>query len=245
MIPDLRPTPGRIALWGAYGLLILAYPFLADAAIESYGPRAAALSFAVLGIAGYALVRRQFGAVLGLGAAPSFALAGFAVAAAIANDERFLRLIPALINLILALLFAASLREPISIIERMARLIEPHAPEFIRPYCRKVTIAWCGLFLINVGVISWLAFVGPSSAWEEYTGWMMYAAIGAFSVVEFLIRKSWFRYYFYNGPFDRVWSTLLPAENTPQGRRSAEHIRRTRERLARAEVGAQNPPEGA
>jgi uncharacterized membrane protein len=242
MNPDLRPTPGRIALWGTYGLLILAYPFLADAAIESYGVRAAAVSFAVLGITGYTLARRQLGRALGLGTAPSFAIAAFAVIAAVADDERFLRLIPALVNVVLLLVFAASLREPVSIIERVARLVEPHAPEFIRSYCRKVTVAWCALFLVNVAVITWLAFAGPTSAWEAYTGWMMYAAIAVCSVVEFLIRKSWFRYYFYNGPFDRLWSTLLPAENTPQGRRSAEYIRRTRERLARAEVELGNPP---
>ena len=51
----------------------------------------------------------------------------------------------------------------------------------------------------------------------------------ALSVVEFLFRKSWFRYYFRGGPFDRLWSRLFPAERTAQGRRSIEAIRRYRE----------------
>jgi hypothetical protein len=48
------------------------------------------------------------------------------------------------------------------------------------------------------------------------------------SGVEFLVRKTWFRYYFRGGPFDRLWARLFPAERTARGRRSAEAIRRYR-----------------
>jgi len=44
------------------------------------------------------------------------------------------------------------------------------------------------------------------------------------SGVEFLVRKTWFRYYFHGGWFDRVWAKLFPAEATPEGRRSMQHI---------------------
>jgi hypothetical protein len=50
------------------------------------------------------------------------------------------------------------------------------------------------------------------------------------SAVEFLVRKSWFRYYG-NGPVDRLLAALLPPENTWQGRRSKEYVTRMRREL--------------
>ena len=52
------------------------------------------------------------------------------------------------------------------------------------------------------------------------------------SALEFFVRKTWFRYYFHGGAFDRFWAKLFPAENTEQGRRSAAYIQRYREKAA-------------
>jgi hypothetical protein len=46
--------------------------------------------------------------------------------------------------------------------------------------------------------------------------------------IEFLIRKTWFRYYYFGGPFDRFWSSFFPPEETERGRASLEYIRRFR-----------------
>ena len=78
-------------------------------------------------------------------------------------------------------------------------------------------------------LIAALALSGAEGAWGAWTGWGLYALMLALSAVEFLFRKSWFRYYFRGGPFDRLWSRLFPAERTAQGRRSLEAIRRYRE----------------
>jgi len=55
--------------------------------------------------------------------------------------------------------------------------------------------------------------------------------MGAISAAEFLVRKTYFRNYYYRGPFERVWEKLFPAEATPMGRRSAAYIRMVREKL--------------
>ena len=52
--------------------------------------------------------------------------------------------------------------------------------------------------------------------------------MGAVTGVEFLFRKTWFRYYARSGPVERLWSILFPAERTERGRRSMEYIRRMR-----------------
>jgi hypothetical protein len=77
-----------------------------------------------------------------------------------------------------------------------------------------------------------LAVAGTPEAWRAFTGWGIYAVMTAITCVEFFVRKTWFRYYFHGGPFDRFWSKLFPAENTERGRRSAESIRRFREQAA-------------
>ena len=56
---------------------------------------------------------------------------------------------------------------------------------------------------------------------------------------EFLVRKTWFRYYFHGGPFERFWSRLFPAEATPRGRESLEFIRRYHAELEAERLGGE------
>ncbi len=51
--------------------------------------------------------------------------------------------------------------------------------------------------------------------------------MAAVSAVEYVVRKSWFRYYA-GGLLDRLWAAWLPAENTARGRRSLAYIREAR-----------------
>jgi hypothetical protein len=59
----------------------------------------------------------------------------------------------------------------------------------------------------------------------------MFAVMGALCGADFLVRKWWFRYYYHNNFFDRVWSRLFPAEDTEMGRRSMAFIRAKRKEL--------------
>ena len=52
----------------------------------------------------------------------------------------------------------------------------------------------------------------------------------AASLVDWVVRKWWFRY-FGPGPLDQLLKHVLPPENTEAGRRSLEYIRRTRAQL--------------
>ena len=81
-------------------------------------------------------------------------------------------------------------------------------------------------------MIAGLALSGRAAPWQAVTGWGIYALMLAISALEFFVRKTWFRYYFHGGLFDRFWARLFPAENTEQGRRSAAYIERYREQAA-------------
>ena len=211
-------------------LFVFAYPFLFDWLVARFGLRSAAL--ALVGCAAlFAAARPRMGLPFRWLTLPNVAVAATVVLTLLLEDRRYLLLIPALIYLMLFQLFWNSLGRPLSIIEQVARTLVPHAPDFIGPYCRKSTLAWCAFFLGNAAVIAWLALSGRVAAWQAYTRWQMFAVIGALGIADFLVRKWWFRYYYHNNLFDRFWSRMFPAENTEMGRRSMEFIRAKREEL--------------
>jgi uncharacterized membrane protein len=209
------------------GLVLVGFPPLVEAARERLGIRGVAAALLAAGVPlALALRGRRGPAPLGAGALlPPLVLA----LAALTGTEVFLRLVPAAVCAAVALAFAASLGAPQSLIELAIRALVPAAPDFVAGYCRGLTLFWAVFFAASSLLGAWLAIVGPLEGWRAWTGWGNLAAMLAVSGPEFLIRKTWFRYYFHGGPFDRLWSRLFPAENTERGRRSLEAIRRWRE----------------
>ena len=140
------------------------------------------------------------------------------------GDPRWLRAAPAAVYLGLAGCFAASLREPGSLLESVARALVPEAPDFIRGYCRGLTALWAIGFAASAAAIATLAYASSPGAWLAFVARDLWLAMRAFAALEFLFRKTWFRYYFRGGPFDRLWSRLFPAQRTARGRRSQRAI---------------------
>jgi uncharacterized membrane protein len=212
------------ALAAILASLVIAYPYLLTGALPRFG--VSRISVALLLIAALSIVIRSRipAAPLQWSAAPSVGIPALLAAAAFSGDALYLQLVPSVVYLTLASWFYASLRSGDSIIERVARFMVPEAPDFIRPYCRKVTGLWAIFFTASSLVIACLAISGTQLAWAFFAGKLVYALMIAASLVEFLVRKTWFRYYFHGGWFDRVWQRLFPPENTPEGRRSMQHI---------------------
>lgn len=227
---EFRPTPFQVGLGTALAILIFAYPFFFDWLVTVVGVRHASLALLAYGVF-FAFARRLMGIPVRMLSLPHVGALVIVAVTVSTGDVRCLLLVPALIYLMLCKLFWDSLSAPVTIIERVARFIVPFAPDFIRPYCRKSTIAWSVFFAANAAVIAWLALSGRTDAWRSYTGWQMFAVIGVICAVDFLIRKWWFRYYFHNNWFDRLWSRYFPAEATELGRQSSEYIRRKRQEL--------------
>jgi uncharacterized membrane protein len=153
---------------------------------------------------------------------------GLLALAWLSGDRVWLRLLPALAYLALAQALLRSLRGPGSLFETLVRRWLPAAPEFIGPYCRALTALWAGVFAACAAVVAGTALFASPGTWLAWTAWRLFAGMAALALAEFLVRKTWFRYYFRGGPFDRLWSRLFPAEATARGRRSLEAIRRYR-----------------
>lgn len=220
-----------LAFGVAIGIALLAYPYLLGGLLARFGVRASCAILLAISLVSIALGARARAAV-GARAWPALAIAAALLAGLLSGRPGALLLIPAIVYLGVAEVFARSLAREDSILERGVRFLLPVAPDFIRAYCRGVTWLWTGLLAASGVAIAGLALAGSLAAWQAVTGWGIYALMLVVSAIEFFVRKTWFRYYFHGGPFDRFWSRLFPAENTEQGRRSAEYIRRFREQAA-------------
>ena len=225
----MRPPPALVILTGA-GLLIAAlYPLLVERVLESRGPRPVALVLLGVGLVSlWAWQRVSHDARLPLGL--HAALLSLPALAALTGNELFLRLVPAAIQALIALFFARSLRDGSSILEQTAKRIHPYAPDFIGPYCRKATAVFAAIFALQGAVLAALALSPPAAGWGLHSGALAWGPVLAASVVEWAIRKTWFRYYT-DGPIDRRLRVWLPPEKTAVGRRSLEYVRRMRREL--------------
>ncbi len=181
--------------WLTIGLS-LAYPLLVLAGLKWLAPRILGL-LVLLFVVGRVVFSRQGGAfrrpvlvvpvlvllVLWIGITSAF------------NDARGLFLMPVLINAVLLVTFAQSLFRPPSVVETLARLRVADLSPAEVSYCRAVTRVWCVFFLLNGGVIVWLACAASAEQWALYTGFVSYALIGALFGAEFVYRHYRFRRY--------------------------------------------------
>jgi uncharacterized membrane protein len=198
--------------------------------------RGAALAFLALAAASVLRAPRGAGAELAPGGWARAGLAGLLLGAALADARVFLWMIPAWIQLVLAAIFARTLRRPPSLIERAGRFLQPYLPEFVASYCRVVTALWAAIFLSNAIAIVALALLAPLPRWQAYTGYGMYAGMALLAGVEYFVRKVWFRHYGDNW-VDRLWARVLPQDGSARGRRTRDYVQRIRRELSREKTG--------
>jgi uncharacterized membrane protein len=246
--PLARPSAGRVRNWllvaglaAAVGVAVIAYPFAIEELLTRFGARAVAAALLALTLTSLLLPGRGVARMRATGTTPALGFPVLLALAAITRERIYLLLIPSLVYLTLASVFYSSLRGPDSLIEKGARSIAPYIPDFTRPYCRKLTAVWAAFFLASAILIAALAWAELPGWWRAYSGGLIYALMGAIAAVEFLVRKTYFRYYYHGGLFDRVWSRWFPAENTAQGRASLESIRSFREQLATRDAALRAP----
>lgn len=174
--------------------LVIAYPFAVYLGLTRFGAREVGLVLLLLLLprlvaSAREAAREHLGAVLRV----PLTIAGLVGLGAALDDGRFFLALPALVNVVLLANFAASLRGPISLVERMARLQEPELPPGGPEYCRKVTKVWCGFFVVNGAIAAGLALWGEVTVWALYTGLVAYLLMGLLFTAEFVVRKRTFR----------------------------------------------------
>ncbi|MEN3976587.1 hypothetical protein [Emcibacter sp. SYSU 3D8] len=99
------------------------------------------------------------------------------------------RLYPVFMNAALAGAFVYSLVMPPSIIESLARIVEPTLPEEGIRYTRNVTAIWMGFFLLNGAIALWTALASTWTVWSIYNGFISYLLAGLLMCGEMLVRR--------------------------------------------------------
>ena len=95
---------------------------------------------------------------------------------------------PVAVNLIMLAVFASSLKGEQSIVERLARLQDPHlSPRGVR-YTRNVTKAWCVFFVLNGAIAATTALIGDLKLWTWWNGLLSYGTMGLMFGGEYLLR---------------------------------------------------------
>ncbi len=171
--------------WALVVALTVAYPLLVFASLGHVEPRYLALLLLVLG-----LLRLTVG---GSGAvqarwtvAAALLLAGMT---ALLNRSLPLKLYPVLVNVAMLTVFALSLLRGPTIVERLARLTDPHLPPEAIRYTRRVTQIWCGFFLMNGLIALATALWASERVWALYSGLIAYGLMGLLMGGEWLVRR--------------------------------------------------------
>ncbi|WP_301235107.1 hypothetical protein [Pandoraea cepalis] len=181
-------TPQARFRWPS-ALAALAYPVLILAGISLVPPRyLALLLLAGLGLR-YQRNLRAHRLLMPVEWAVAAGLAALAFATALSNSELLLRCYPVAVNLGMGLTFAMSLRAPMSMVERIARLHQPDLPVDATPYLRNVTRVWIVFFIFNGAVALATALWASREIWSLYNGGIAYVLIGLLFAAEWWWRR--------------------------------------------------------
>jgi len=201
-------------------ILAVAYPVAVFYALTHYSPRMVGLLGLAILIPLFALRfhdadRAHLWAVLRV----PLVVLSLLLLGVLFDDQRFVLAMPVMISLALLGTFGASLRAPMTLVERFARMQEDHLDDAQVAHCRQTTVAWCVFFVVNAAVAAALALLEMTGWWALYTGGIAYGLMGLMFVAEYIIRQYRFRRYG-RGPHDRLLALIFPApeptETTPQ-----------------------------
>ncbi|TKF22695.1 DNA gyrase subunit B [Vibrio genomosp. F6] len=104
------------------------------------------------------------------------------------KQHGWLTFYPVVVSLCMLTVFASSLKQPQTIIERLARLQEPDLPQSGIIYTRTVTKVWCVFFIINATIAFYTCFQ-PLEIWTLYNGLISYILAGCLFASEWIIRQ--------------------------------------------------------
>ncbi|MFA0567748.1 MAG: septation protein IspZ [Vibrio gallaecicus] len=104
------------------------------------------------------------------------------------KQHGWLTFYPVIVNACMLVVFALSLWQPQTIIERLARLQEPDLPQSGIDYTRNVTKIWCLFFVVNGSIALYTCFQ-PLEVWTLYNGLISYLLAGSLFAIEFFIRQ--------------------------------------------------------
>jgi uncharacterized membrane protein len=108
---------------------------------------------------------------------------------AFSNSDVILRFYPVCMNVMMLMLFALTLVNPPTIVERIARVRNPDLPASAVRYTRKVTWVWCGFFVLNGSVALYTSLATSIETWTLYNGMVAYMFMATLFAGEYCVRR--------------------------------------------------------
>lgn len=177
-------------------IVLAAYPVFVYFGLDHFDVRTVALI--IVGVALLRLGLGQRAAAQGAGgvAMPKVAalvLTGALLAAGawviVSRSADLLLYYPVMVNGVFFFLFFQSLLFPPTVVERIARLQTPDLPAEGVRYTRKVTIVWCGFFVVNGSMALATALSANLEFWAVYNSAVSYGLMGLLFAGEYLVRR--------------------------------------------------------
>lgn len=170
------------------GACLLLYPFAVYLGLNYVSPVWLALGLLVLLLSRLVILRGVLNKMPWL--LPATAFGGLAIATSLFTDSDIgFKLYPLMVNVAMLAVFSYSYFKPPTVIETFARLQDPNLPDHALSYIRKVTLVWCGFFIINASISLYTALYCTFKVWTLYNGFIAYILIGSLAGIEFIVRK--------------------------------------------------------
>jgi uncharacterized membrane protein len=168
-----------------FAVLVALYPLIIYFGLKILPASFFGLLLAVLLVFRFGIIRPQERST----ALPLIAiLLAYAVAAALSGSVTMLLYYPVLVNVILFVVFAGSLRSEEPLLLRVVRArgipISARGPG----YLRHLTAIWTGFFVINGLIAAWTT-TASMEVWTIYNGMISYLLIGALILGELAFRR--------------------------------------------------------
>ena len=120
---------------------------------------------------------------------PLILLMLYSLTIAISDSEVLLRFYPVIMNLTMLFMFAKTLWQPPTMIERLATMRGMEvSPEGRGRYVQRLTLLWCIFLAVNASIATYTALFSSLKTWAIYNGFLAYALIGILLVGEMLFR---------------------------------------------------------
>jgi uncharacterized membrane protein len=168
----------------------IAYPAMVYFGIQHISPAFFALVIFALAIAKFVSTRKQTGKEQWL---LLLAVTAYSLWLLVSNSEDWLKLYPVIISWCLAVLFTLSLKQPETILERLARLGGAEITPRAKGYIRRLTLVWAMMLTANGLVALYLALFASLKSWALYCGLLSYLIFGIFFALEYAYRCYYIR----------------------------------------------------
>ena len=94
---------------------------------------------------------------------------------------------PVIVNFVLFCIFFGSTFSEETVIQKMAKLMEPNIKPKALEYTRRLTYIW-SIFMLANFFISLATVFMSEKVWAIYNGFLSYMLVGGFFIIEYMVR---------------------------------------------------------